>query len=591
MSEYESATGFLAPSVEELVPLFPNYQIHSLIATGGMGAVYHAVQISLDREVAIKILPAEFSSDASFCQSFESEAKAMARLNHPNLIGVFDFGEVAGMLFIVMEYVPGLSLHDVSGGAPVNPAEVIRVLKQISRGLSHAHDNGILHRDIKPANILLDQHAQPKIGDFGLARPVDLKVQEGEVIYGTPGYTAPEVLVPPHHADQRADIFSLGVMLHELLTGRLPEADPRPPSAICHCDPRLDAVVRKATHPRPEMRYQKASQIADDLDKIESGAGPRLISTAAAAPGRRAGARPAVKPRAYMPPPQKSNNGLLLLVLVLAVGLCAYLLRDKLAPGTVTEETKPGTGAKVVIPEPPKFGNQPAPPRPPRPPRPNPAPQLAEKNQKSDKPAAKLAEANEREKPEKPKEVQSPGLHEEAALADPAPTVPTVAKLNVSEFLKNAQRVMIRKSAFDISRCNDALKKNMVDFRREGKRLIRKHIAKDEQDRLDKEFDIFVTAQVQGGNRLGEKLPDEFSNQEGFPKFFETYQKNEARIDTALVSALNDELQTYILGLETRIKKLREENDPVAADEIQEEVDRVKGDPMTFVEMVVAGNP
>ncbi len=581
MSEYESATGFLAPSVEELAPLFPNYQIHSLIATGGMGAVYHAVQISLDREVAIKILPAEFSSDASFCQSFESEAKAMAKLNHPNLIGVFDFGEVAGMLFIVMEYVPGLSLHDASGGMPVDPAEVMRLLKQISLGLAHAHDHGILHRDIKPANILLDQYAQPKIGDFGLARPADLKVQEGEVIYGTPGYTAPEVLVPPHHADQRADIFSLGVMLHELLTGKLPEADPRPPSAICHCDARLDAVVRKATHPRPEMRYQKASQIADDLQKIESSAGPRLIS-AAAAPGRRPAARPAVHSRAYVPPPQKSNNGMLILVLILAVGLCAYLLREKLAPAAAKDGPKPGPGATVVVlPEPSSVRNQP-PPRPPRPPRQKPAPRPAPERVEEPEPEEPVA------KHEEPREVQPSRVPEETTV--PAVAVPTVAKLNVAEFLKNAQAVMIRKSAFDISRRDDALERNMIEFRREGKRLIRKNIEKYEKDRLEKEFDLFVAAQVQGGNRVGEELPDKFEDRIGFPQFFETFQKNEARIDADLVSALNDELQTYILGLETRVKKLREENDPVAADEIQEEADRVKGDPMIFVEMVVAGN-
>ena len=249
-----------------------------------MGAVYCAVQKSLDRVVAIKILPTEFSQDQSFCNAFEAEAKAMAKLNHPNLIGVFDFGEISGMLYIIMEYVEGESLHDIIQGGIIKSAEALRLMSGICAGVASAHEHGILHRDIKPANILLDAHLQPKIGDFGLARPMDLKVEDGEQIYGTPGYTAPEVIAPPHDFDQRADIFSLGVMLHELITGKLPEDDPRPASAQVRCHPRIDAVIRKATQQDPAKRFQTAAEMAEELAKVGQ-AGINKMTQAVRLPG------------------------------------------------------------------------------------------------------------------------------------------------------------------------------------------------------------------------------------------------------------------------------------------------------------------
>ena len=325
MSEPQNA--FRAPAPGELAPLFPGYRILSLIATGGMGAVYHAIQSSLEREVAIKILPVEFGKDPEFHAAFTSEAKAMARLNHPNLITVYDFGEVNGMLFIVMEYVPGQSLHGACNGCAIDPMEVIRLMTGISLGLAHAHEYGILHRDIKPANILLDARLQPKIGDFGLARPLDSKVGVGEAIYGTPGYTAPEVLAAPQTMDQRADIFSLGVLLHELLTGLLPGADPRSPSAISQCDPRFDAVVQKATHPNPLQRYQTAAEIADALQKIASNMGPRAVRTASPVASRKTVARVYSTQTS-----NKGGAGWWVILLLIAGALAVFLFNTRTSP-------------------------------------------------------------------------------------------------------------------------------------------------------------------------------------------------------------------------------------------------------------------
>lgn len=275
--ENEVPNSFVAPSLEELAPFFPAYEIEAFIAQGGMGAVYKARQISLDRAVAIKILPREFGEDEQFRASFEAEAKAMARLNHPNLIGVFDFGDVDGMLFIIMEHVKGKALYYSIYKKAIDPAIAIKLISKISRGLAHAHGQGILHRDIKPANILLDMNADPKIGDFGLARPLDIDGGEG-VVFGTPGYTAPEVYSRQYPVDQRSDIFSVGAMLYELVKGRAPKEGAT--SMITSLDSRLDTILAKATHLDPEQRYSDVGTFADEIDALAPLlSGPRLQTT------------------------------------------------------------------------------------------------------------------------------------------------------------------------------------------------------------------------------------------------------------------------------------------------------------------------
>ena len=258
---------FTAPSIEELQPNFPNHHIQSFIAQGGMGAVYLATQISLDRPVAIKILPREFGADEEYRESFATEAKGMARLNHSNLVGIYDFGAVDGMLFIIMEYIPGRPLYTVANGLAVEQLEAANLIAEMCRGLGHAHSAGLLHRDIKPANVLIDDNAQPKIVEFGLVRPLGVYQTEGEV-FGTPGYTAPEVLNDPLKVDQRSDIFAMGVMLYELLTAQLPGDPFVPASEISDTDQRFDHIIAKAVNPDPNLRYHTAGQMAAALDDL-----------------------------------------------------------------------------------------------------------------------------------------------------------------------------------------------------------------------------------------------------------------------------------------------------------------------------------
>lgn len=255
---------FEAPALELLSGLLPAYEFDFLIARGGMGAVYKARQLSLDRDVAIKILPPKLGGDLLFRESFETEAKAMARLSHNNLIKVFNFGEADGLLYIVMEYVHGSSLHNSAVGKKIDPHQAVEIVLGICCGLAHAHENGIVHRDIKPANIFLNQKCEPKIGDFGLARPTGH--QAGGLVMGTLGYAAPEVKSHPQEGDRRSDIFAIGVILKEMLTG-LAANDTGFLPAVCG-DLRLDYICAKATAPNPAMRYADRCN-PPDLEPIQ----------------------------------------------------------------------------------------------------------------------------------------------------------------------------------------------------------------------------------------------------------------------------------------------------------------------------------
>ena len=274
---------FEAPSPEELHDLLPAYDVLAFIAKGGMGAVYKAHQKSLERDVAIKILPREFGEDEDFRRRFEDEAKAMAKLNHPNLISVYDFGEVDGMPYIVMEFVDGKSLHHSAHGKVIDQKEVARLVTGICAGLAHAHEAGILHRDIKPANILLDSKKRPKIGDFGLARAADEHEGDGP-IFGTPDYTAPEVMRDTAAVDKRSDVYSIGVILYELLTGKLPEKTYVPASQIEDVDPRFDKIVRRATHPSPTLRFADAGVMAADLKALRDALENQVAGIVTSAP-------------------------------------------------------------------------------------------------------------------------------------------------------------------------------------------------------------------------------------------------------------------------------------------------------------------
>ncbi len=263
------------PSPAELAHYFPELEILEFIGRGGMGAVYKARQKRLDRLVAVKILPSSVSSDPAFAERFAREARAMARLTHPNIVTIHDFGQTDGLFYFMMEYVDGMNLRQVLNAAKIAPKEALAIVPQICDALQYAHDKGIVHRDIKPENILLDKTGVVKIADFGLAKLVgleakDLTITSSHDVVGTPHYMAPEQVEHPQDVDHRADIYSLGVVFYQLLTGELPIGRFAAPSRKVQVDVRLDEVVLRALEKEPSLRYQQASQLRTQVETILS---------------------------------------------------------------------------------------------------------------------------------------------------------------------------------------------------------------------------------------------------------------------------------------------------------------------------------
>jgi len=264
---------FVPPSPEELSPKFPQLQILERIGKGGMGAVYKARQPALDRLVALKILQFPPNSDPGFAERFNREAQTLARLSHPRIVAVHDYGQLEGMAYLILEYVDGASLREVVRTGRLTPREALAIVPQICEALQFAHDEGVVHRDIKPENILVDRKGQVKITDFGIAKLMGRTPQEDWLtgdrdLLGTPLYMAPEQVERPTTVDHRADIYSLGVVFYELLTGELPLGRFAPPSAKVQVDVRLDEVVLRALEKEPEQRYQRAGQVKTDVETI-----------------------------------------------------------------------------------------------------------------------------------------------------------------------------------------------------------------------------------------------------------------------------------------------------------------------------------
>ncbi len=266
---------FDAPSVAELAPKFPQLELLELLGKGGMGAVYKARQKSLDRVVALKIINPHAAENPSFAERFSREARSLARLNHPNIVTVHDFGEVDGLYYLVMEYVDGANVRQLIRARTLKPAEALQIVPPLCDALQYAHDEGIVHRDIKPENILVDAKGRVKIADFGLAKlvgrnPAEVTLTGTHQAMGTPHYMAPEQFEHPLEVDHRADIYSLGVTLYEMLTGELPMGRFAPPSQKVQVDVRLDEVVLRALEREPGRRYQSASAVKTDLERISS---------------------------------------------------------------------------------------------------------------------------------------------------------------------------------------------------------------------------------------------------------------------------------------------------------------------------------
>jgi serine/threonine protein kinase len=313
---YSPSGRFIPPEPAELAARFPQLEILELLGQGGMGAVYKARQRQLNRIVALKILPAETAGDPAFAERFSREAQALAQLNHPHIVTVHDFGEAfvvppaggttSGLFYFLMEFVDGSNLRRMLESGHLSPREALAIVPQVCDALQYAHDEGVVHRDIKPENILIDKKGRVKIADFGLAKLMARSASRGSQpsssagaapvsqerltytnqVMGTPHYIAPEQVERPQTVDHRADIYSLGVVFYEMLTGELPLGRFAPPSQKVQVDVRLDEVVLRSLEKEPARRYQHASDVKTDVEQISRSAPPSvpIASTPKAAP-------------------------------------------------------------------------------------------------------------------------------------------------------------------------------------------------------------------------------------------------------------------------------------------------------------------
>lgn len=266
------------PKPKDIDALFPELEILDLIGQGGMGFVYKARQKNLGRIVAVKLLSPSLLNDPSFEERFSREARAMAMMNHPNIIAIYDFGCREKFHFLVMEYVDGLNLRQLVHSAGMKPAEAMAIVPQLCDALQYAHDRGVVHRDIKPENVLLSQDGQVKIADFGLAKLTNANANQftltqTQQVMGTLNYMAPEQREKPIEVDHRADIYSLGVLIYELLTGELPLGRFAPPSNKAQIDTRLDDLVMRALEKEPQLRFQQISELKTGIEQLDGNAG------------------------------------------------------------------------------------------------------------------------------------------------------------------------------------------------------------------------------------------------------------------------------------------------------------------------------
>ncbi len=329
------------PTIQELDPLFPNLSILKELGRGGMGAVYQAQQSRLDRLVAVKILAPGFEQSPGLKERFEREPKAMARLKHPNIVEVYDAGQIQqnGYLYYVMEYVEGTDLSHLISQRTLTVEKALDIALQVCDALDFAHRHGVVHRDIKPANILLEHSTGTvKVTDFGIAKLArsedDFTITGNRESLGTPEYAAPEqTRRGANKVDGRADLFSLGVVLYEMLTGERPKGNFARPSANAKISSDGDRVILKTLEQDPRRRYSTANQLKREL--------PRILSS----PGRRGTKRG--KEWAWMTLTLIVVTGFLA-----AAGILVFSKRIFAAPTVLPAESEPGRSEERPNPSP-----------------------------------------------------------------------------------------------------------------------------------------------------------------------------------------------------------------------------------------------
>ncbi len=360
-----SAGRWEPPSAQELAAMLPQYEIESMLGRGGMGAVYKGTQIALDRPVAIKILSNQLEdADASFAERFKNEAKAMAKLSHPGIVGVYDFGETAGgLLYIVMEFIEGTDVAKMLAQKKrLHTEHAMAITAHVCDALAYAHERGIIHRDIKPANIMVGYDGVVKVADFGLAKMTHNQnsgLTQSGMAMGTLHYMAPEALMLGSAVDHRADIYAVGVMLYQMLTGKIPQGLFELPSLqVPGLDPRYDSIIGKALREDRELRYPRVLDLRHDLDAILTQPVVKVEPSAEKAPAalqtqarpQRPGGQPYRSPQPeVIVRKEKKSSPLLWVALIAMSGIAGWLFfKDSKSGALPSPKTPPTVSATTT---------------------------------------------------------------------------------------------------------------------------------------------------------------------------------------------------------------------------------------------------
>lgn len=350
----------------ESIVLGGRYEVEEELGRGGMAKVYRGTDTVLGRPVAVKILAPQFTDDPSFVDRFRREAQAAARLNHPNLVSVYDTGSDDGVHFIVMEYVEGRTLADyLAGGGRIMPQRAIEIAEAVSQALTAAHAQGVIHRDIKPGNIMITPSGDVKVADFGIARVIAgaETIAQTAAVLGTAAYLSPEQ-AQGQPVDQRSDLYSLGCVLYEMVAGRPPFMGDSPvavaskqvleqpvPASKLNPDvsPQLDAVIMRTLAKNPANRYGSAEEFRQDLEHARRGesveATPLLPESAATQVLSRSGGRDTMVLPLQEPDQNRTWVWLVVLLVLAALGIVLFLVAKNLF-----SSNEPPAAAQVVVP-------------------------------------------------------------------------------------------------------------------------------------------------------------------------------------------------------------------------------------------------
>jgi len=562
------------PSPEELSQLLPAYQVLELTSESPRDAIYRARQISLDRIVSIKLLSEEIGNNPPLRQAFENDAKAMAKLKHPNLVDVFDFGVVEDMLYIITEDIPGRSLHETTHGNYIKQSDALRLVSDICNGLIHAHNAGIIHRNLDPSHILLDDDGHAKIVDFGISSNAQASTNKYHA-----RYQAPETIDSDADMDARCDIYSLGIIFYELLTGFPPDLAYVKPSSIHRIAPQIDAIIDRAIHPDPEQRYGCADEMEEDLSEVIQKLETPTVRPVAAPRATPSLGGVGLRASTLSSASSSNHSGLIVMVVLLAmvIAVIFFISQSNQAPKTNKEpKTSPVSKNKnnsvSAKPTPPPRKNRPKPPKQAPPVEPVHTDDFEQPNPSTNA-MVKETEADQ----EIPKPVPTP---------KPIPPVkPLPPTFDIAAFLAKARVYMQGKEKNLLADYDKALLRNIDSFERDAKRAIRKL-----NRNIRKPLEMQTETEIESFRKMG-KIPDETDllNEKLLKSLKPIHAAalyDQKKIDSRFLLQFTKSRIIYIKGIDHQISILKKEDDNTSAALLEEEIDLTQKDIERYIRIL-----